>query len=296
MYNKFNIFALRVLRRLGLVKYLNLSINVKKKDKLFTIPVVGGIGFQNIFDDEPWMDDVLTIMSKEVKSGSFIDVGVNIGQTLIKVKSNFDSRINYLGFEPNPNCLNYCTKLTAKNNWGAGVNILPVAISQEIGLIQLFKYSSGETDPSASIIQNFRPNQNVVEIQHIVSLRFNDIFRQFEETFFPRIVKIDVEGAELQVIESLREVVKKFNPIVLMEILPSYTIENSERINRQNTISKIFTDLGYQIYRICKLSSNHFSHLSALHQNQIEIHSNIEFSDYVFIHKDDLVREAFEIK
>ncbi len=81
-----------------------------------------------------------------------------------------------------------------------------------------------------------------------------------------------------------------------MEILPSYAIENSERINRQNTISKIFTDLGYQIYRIFKLSSNHFSHLSALHQNQIEIHSNIEFSDYVFIHKDDLVREAFEIK
>ncbi len=293
---KFKIFALRVLRRLGLIKYLNLSINVKKKDKLFTIPVVGGIGFANIFDDEPWMDDVLTILSKEVKSGSFIDVGVNIGQTLIKVKSNFENNIKYLGFEPNASCLNYCNKLTAENNWGIGLNILPVAISQEVGLIQLFKYSSGETDPSASIMQNFRPNENVVEIQYIVSLRFNDIFRQFEETISPRIVKIDVEGAELQVIESLMNIVKKFNPIVLMEILPSYTTENLERINRQNILSEIFTDLDYQIYRIFKLNSNNFSHLSPLHQNQIEIHSKIEFSDYIFIHKDDLVREAFTIK
>jgi FkbM family methyltransferase len=293
---KFKIFALRVSRRLGLIRYLNLDINVKRKNKLIHIPIVGGIGFQNIFDDEPWMDDVLTILSKEVKSGSFIDVGVNVGQTLIKVKSSFDVSINYLGFEPNANCLNYCNKLTALNNWGTEVNILPVAISQEVGLIKLFKYSSGETDQSASIVQNFRPNQNIVEVQHIVSLQFNHIFRQFQETISPRIVKIDVEGAELQVIQSLRDVIKKFNPIVLMEILPSYTKENIERIDRQNTISKIFTDLGYQIYRICKLSSNHFSHLSALHQNQFEIHSNIEFSDYVFIHKDDFVKEAFEIK
>ena len=40
----------------------------------------------------------------------FIDVGVNVGQTLLKLKS-ISSEINYLGFEPNPNCVNYLKNL-----------------------------------------------------------------------------------------------------------------------------------------------------------------------------------------
>ncbi|MBK7626701.1 MAG: hypothetical protein IPJ16_05790 [Bacteroidales bacterium] len=40
------------------------------------------------------------------KDWTVIDVGANIGQTLIKIKS-IDKEINYLGFEPNPVCVNY---------------------------------------------------------------------------------------------------------------------------------------------------------------------------------------------
>ena len=88
----------------------------------------------------------------------------------------------------------------------------------------------------------------------------------------PKVIKIDVEGAELEVIESLKGYIHKFQPIILMEILPSYTEGNQVRIGRQHTISAMFDELGYQIYRIIKSPSNNFSHLLTIKNNEIEVH------------------------
>jgi len=39
-----------------------------------------------------------------LKDGVFIDIGMNLGQTLIKLKC-VDPNIRYFGFEPNPGCV-----------------------------------------------------------------------------------------------------------------------------------------------------------------------------------------------
>ena len=240
------------------------------------------------------MNDILNQLGSKITSGTFIDVGVNIGQTLLKVKKNFASAIFYIGFEPNPNCVNYCYKLIALNKWGENSAIIPVAISNEAGLIKLYKYSTGNIDSSASIVKNFRPKQNVKEIQFVVALKFNEILNNLDVGITPRIIKIDVEGAEYEVIESMRASIDNFKPIILLEILPSYTEDNTERIKRQNKISQIFNELNYQMYRIIKSPANNYSHLISIINNEIEVHSKIEFSDYIIIHQDDNIIDTFK--
>ena len=65
----------------------------------FIVPLAKGIGLANIMLEEKWMQKILSFILPQIKDDCFIDVGVNVGQTLLKVKSiNFN--INYIGFEP----------------------------------------------------------------------------------------------------------------------------------------------------------------------------------------------------
>lgn len=56
-----------------------------------------------IFGDGKWKIDLFKrILS--VKKGDFIDIGVNVGQTLLNINS-IDINSGYIGFEPNSNCV-----------------------------------------------------------------------------------------------------------------------------------------------------------------------------------------------
>lgn len=56
---------------------------------------------------------ILTSLFK-LRSGTFLDIGVNLGLTLIKVKSVNADR-NYIGFKPNPACVFYIEELKRIN-------------------------------------------------------------------------------------------------------------------------------------------------------------------------------------
>ena len=58
---------------------------------------------------EPWMNSVLKDVFK-VCEGTFLDIGVNLGQTLLHVKTLEPAR-KYIGFEPNPTCCFYANSL-----------------------------------------------------------------------------------------------------------------------------------------------------------------------------------------
>ena len=61
---------------------------------------MGGIGLNNFRPAEPWLDSLIAHLLRQ-RAGAFVDAGVKIVQTLIKVKS-IDARQPYIGFEPNP--------------------------------------------------------------------------------------------------------------------------------------------------------------------------------------------------
>ena len=82
------------------------------------------MGYENLNLSEPWMTNVLLGL-RPLFNGHFVDVGVNIGQTLLKAHAVF-GEVNYIGFEPNPTCINYVQEMIRQNGFKQ-TELIPIA-------------------------------------------------------------------------------------------------------------------------------------------------------------------------
>ena len=262
---------LRILAKIGLLQRINFHIKLKSN---LVIPVTGGIGSINILhDSEKRMSDLLMILF-EWKSGTFIDVGVNLGQTLIKVK-HVDRNKEYLGFDPNFKCINYVHQLTIANEF-EGVALYPIAISSTSTFIGLNHQSSDQTDSQASIIEGFRKTTNAKLNAYSVAL--DSLIGDLEKV---GIIKIDVEGAESLVIEGSKELITRDRPIIICEVLPVYTSTNYDRLERQNKMESFLKIIDYKVFRV--LIDNKSCLQSFEEIQEIGIHSDLHKCNYLFV-------------
>lgn len=280
-----NTFFIKALNKLQLLSYLNVNGSVQLNNKRFIIPLTQGIGFSNLFMSEPWMVKLLQIILP-LNSKKFVDVGVNVGQTLLKVRS-VSPDIEYIGFEPNPMCVNYVSTLLKENDLG-DITLIPVGVSDqsEIGVLNFFYEST--TDSSASMIENFRPDQKV-DRQEFIPLFNLEKINEAANLKDISVLKIDVEGAELEVLNSFKEIIQSQQPIIMIEILPAYKEENTFRVERQNKIQEILKETGYSIYRVIKQNEQL---LDVKLINEIGIHSELNDCEYVMVPKNKCA--AFE--
>ena len=131
----------------------NITLSRKFKQKKIKVPFINGVGYRNILIHENWLDDLIRQFVSE-KDKTFVDVGVNIGQTLLRVKTAYPE-IEYLGFEPNSTCTSYSQQLIAINDFRNCI-ILNCALSSEVQNLKLLK--TGSDDSSASVVSDLRPN------------------------------------------------------------------------------------------------------------------------------------------
>jgi len=266
----------RVLNRLNLLNRVNINESVNINGRDIIVPIRNKIGYTNLFLSELWMLPLLKELLK-IKQGKFIDVGVNIGQTLIKLKC-VDASIEYLGFEPNPSCVDYTNELIRINQF-ENCEVIPSGIASETGLLELHFFSNNSADSCASIVKDFREDQKIFRKTY-VPVMGDDKLKPLLADVKISIIKIDVEGAELEVIEGLKDVIESTNPFILCEILPAYNAENEKRINRQNKIQEILKSLDYKILQIIKASNSSKQHL--LEIDNFNIHSDLDRCDYIF--------------
>ena len=267
---------LRMLRYLGILKHLHINIKTHVNKRRVFIPLINEVGFENYLKlSESWMLHILnSLYHTSLFDGAFVDIGVNIGQTLIKVKA-IDPTINYIGFEPNPYCINYLNKLIEINNY-RNTQIFPVAISNNTCISTLHLYNPSDMDSTASLISGFRKEASVRRTIEIPAFRFSDI--TFKDPFKIGILKIDVEGGELEVLESFIEIIRTDEPIILIEILPAYSVENSMRIERQEEIRRLLKEMGYIIFRVLK-QNNEYQQLQLI--SSFDIHADLNLCDYI---------------
>lgn len=277
-----NSMVKRALLRTGLNERINRRQRLDIDGHVFEIPVLNGL---KAYASEGWLTDVLRRLLG-LRPGAFIDVGVNLGQTLLKVAAIAPER-EYVGFEPNPACVAYVEKLVAANGLTTCI-VVPVGLARQTGILTLSVYGN-DADSSGSLIPDFRPTKTVSGRKFVPVFSVGDL----PEGIIPAavaLIKIDVEGAELSVMEGLRPLIEDQRPLLVMEVLPCYSDAYPDRIDRQAELERLVADLSYRLFRIIRNRAHAFERLEAI--DGIGIHGDLERCDYVLCPVEDLAALA----
>lgn len=143
-----------------------------------------------------------------------IDGGANIGDTIVYFKSLYpDAKI--VAYEPNPKAAALLKKNVGQNNL-QNVSIEESALGSKEGVITLEDDSSGIYNGGTTSDQVLLHTETTVEMSHITvpvaTLTTNDIVKNAERI---DLLKLDIEGAESEVLQSLAEILHKVERIIL---------------------------------------------------------------------------------
>ena len=193
------------------VKY-QVCLYLKQKPDLI-IPVFEGAGLANVTHPEPGVKKTIQHLL-ETTTGTFIDVGANIGQTLLTVKA-CQRNAPYIGFEPQHACIGYLARLISVNQF-PHCDIFPLGLWSEHNVSQI--HTSGAYDAGSSLIPELRSREYTAT--QICCAEKGD--RVMNDLNNPRvsIIKIDVEGAELEVLDGFANTVARQRPFIIAEIHP----------------------------------------------------------------------------
>jgi FkbM family methyltransferase len=232
-----------------MLPYFNFLINYRHNNRIYKIPVIQGVGREIMWQDfaSSWLVDLLKKMHGG-KAVTIFDVGVNLGQTMLGIKTLEKKDIKYIGFEPNPVCIYYLENLINYNDF-KDCQIIPAALSSKSDILSFIV--SSDTDDAGTIVQELRPDKFEKKKQHVSAIKFDDT--GFAKNTGDIIVKIDVEGAELDVLKGMQNFIGGNRPPVICEVLHAHSAAQLTFCEkRNNEILAILKSLDYKIFRIIK--------------------------------------------
>lgn len=236
---------IRIFKRIRLIPKL-VSILIFKKVKIndvhYRCPAsfrVAKVAAQHEKHEEE-VELYFRLASKVKPQGAFLDVGANVGQTLLKVFEYFSDR-QYIGFEPQTPAASMVDQLLSLNNFNG--MCLPIGLSEKSGFVKLGR--SKKADQSASIDSNYRPS-DFHESETVIPVLTGDEVREGIGIDSVSVLKIDVEGAELEVLRGFRRTIENCRPLLVFEVLPSnYVIKTKSalpeatRIYRERKVTEM---------------------------------------------------------
>jgi len=225
---------------------------------------VDGYNANRFTDDTENEAHLIPVFQRILQSpGTFIDIGANTGQTLVKVLS-IDSDRHYLGFEPQVECCFQVDRFLRINNITTAT-IVPIALSSQNGMAQLF--FNVAADVTASLVGG------QMHSSWICARRGDEILTEMNVEEIAGI-KIDVEGFEYEVLLGLASTLASKRPPIVFEVLTNWyggelLPDDRERAKRQERADKIFsllTHIGYSIAQIDSEGNEHAVSCFALDQ------------------------------
>jgi FkbM family methyltransferase len=156
-------------------------------------------------------NNLYNFLSKHLKKGDiFIDIGAHIGYYTILASKEVGDKGKVIAFEPSIANFNRLIK-NIKLNQCKNVVSECFAISNKRAYVKLF---TGVDTFTYSLIQNMKSSL----YSFVPSISLDKYV--FSKRIKPKMIKIDVEGDELDVIESGMKVIKIYKPILIVEFHP----------------------------------------------------------------------------
>jgi len=144
--------------------------------------------------------------------GMFLDVGANIGLFSFYVALNMPE-CEIMAFEPNPKSLQ-CLKKTCLENNFSNITISSFALSDVAQDITL--YCDTNNDGAHTILkEKLEMGPSVFEtLIHTKSL---DELWKFDSEILVSVIKVDIQGFELNMLRGAQKTIKKYLPLILVE-------------------------------------------------------------------------------
>ena len=204
---------------------------------------------------------ILTFLQSNLRKGDcFVDIGANIGLMTIFASNCVGNEGQVLAYEAHPK-----TAELLKEN---------IELNQLMN-IQVCQYALGSEEGQTKIYDNWQINRGgaslIVKTNDSVAfdIEIHQLDNKIPSNLIPKVIKIDVEGFELEVLKGAGETIKKFQPILIVEF---------------SEIRENVHDSGSQLVEIIKTFGNYrFYKLKGGKERKsrlVEIKSNDELPEH----------------
>jgi FkbM family methyltransferase len=187
---------------------------------------------------EPGINKLVTNIAKELNNqndqGWFFDVGANVGLYTWEVRMICPNR-NILAFEPDPENIKLLEKTLAKANL-QNLEICQSALSNKAGEASFFQDTL--TSATGCVGGNDKPwiEQYLNGASNEIRVKTETIDSVAKADKTPSLIKIDVEGHEVEVLQGGRNTLNEAKPLLIIESFPP----------KQSTILSLLHELGYR--------------------------------------------------
>lgn len=238
-----------ILRRSGLNRHLAYTKRISINGFPIFIPLIEGEGETLLYMERGFKSQLLEKISGIARTDFFIDVGANVGQTMLEVFMD-NRQVQYFGFEPNPLAFQMLHRIARVNKIKA--SLFPWACSSTARPTRIFKEC--ERDSAATILPEIRPDTyENTPAEWVASFPLD---MTVKEIVLPKhfVLKIDTEGAELEVLRGATETITAFRPVIFCEVLHAHRESELELNDSHKRSVETFLALNsYSIY-LCELS------------------------------------------
>ncbi len=182
-------------------------------------------------------------INQNVKPGDvFYDIGANVGAYSFVAMEKTNRNCKVYAFEPSFSNFNELSQNIFLNQYQEKIIPLHIALSDKTSLFP-FYYSDIKTGSAGHALKNpvdeTGKNMQPVFIQPIISYTLDEFIEKFKIEK-PNLIKIDVDGAEMDILKGAEKTLREPN-------LKSVLIEINESINSEQTITTLMANFGLRL-------------------------------------------------
>jgi FkbM family methyltransferase len=217
-------------------------------------------------------EELETALLKNIAKSSktIFDVGANVGYYSVILGLNLNEQQNLYAFEPIKSSFTQLERNLKANSLEEKTNAFNIALSDKTGTIELYiPMKSGSSATSARLLHPEEENRiEIVESQTL------DCFVSENAISSCDLLKIDVEGAELQILQGAIKTIDKFKPVIFTELLRKWSAAYAYH---PNDVINLLGNLNYNCFSV----NEHLTEILKITDETIE-------TNFIFVHKSQI--------